>query len=303
MGLWDVAFKHLLRLRPHDLLDLVPGIKTDAPLQLRNPELARIRPPKSLDGCVELESEPGGTLYHVEFEATPRSDSAFRAFEHFALAHCHGTTARPVRTVVFFLTPGTEGRTPPDAYAAAADGRVVCEFRFDSVRLWELDAEEVLRRRAPGLWAVVALSRGAEVVHVGRAAAQVASEVADEGMRTELLAVLYSVSGARFAAGALKGLIPREVLMRSTTYDEILQEGEERGLAKGRQEGESAGRLEGLRFALLRIAEVKLGAVPPALPAALARVTDPSDLEAALVDLTSAADPGAVLAVVRRLAS
>ncbi|HEY3356376.1 MAG TPA: hypothetical protein VGQ83_24210 [Polyangia bacterium] len=288
MGIWDITFKQLMRLRPQDLIGLLPGVPSGAKLRLADKEFPPPAAPKLLDACIELESDGSGTLYHLEFEAEPRRDAPLRVFEHFSLAHC-GLGGRPVRPVVFYLSPGARGQRGLVRPDVVADGRLVCRFDFEAVRIWELDAGMLLRRPAPALWALVGLCRGAALAHVARARAQVELEVPDEGMRRELLAVLYFMSGTRFDARQLKELFPEEVLMQSSTYDEILRKGEERG------------RADGLRLACRRVAAVKLGRLPAELGARLDRVADAALLEAVLVDLSAAADAAEARAALERL--
>ncbi|MFH0902945.1 MAG: hypothetical protein V2A73_20140, partial [Pseudomonadota bacterium] len=172
MGLWDLAFKALLRLRPHDLLDLVPGVDPEEPLRLLDKEIAPPPPlPRALDGCAELSvegSENSGPLYHVEFESQPSSDSGEGTFLHYALAML-AYPKREVRPVVYYLMPGKDGRRPKSRYRRWSRGKLVLDFRFEAVCLWKLTAEEILARPAPGLWAAVALTDGATLAHVGRA--------------------------------------------------------------------------------------------------------------------------------------
>ncbi|MBI5481286.1 MAG: Rpn family recombination-promoting nuclease/putative transposase [Deltaproteobacteria bacterium] len=294
MGLWDVTFKRLLRLRPQDLLSLVPGAPADQPWRLCPTEFVPRPTSRMLDGCLDLEADPGGTLYHVEFEATPRSDTGRRVFEHFALVHA-AHPGRAVRPVVFYLGPGEQSRRPQDRHVVLADGEAICDFRFDAVRLWEFDADELLARPAPALWSVVTLGRGAGLPHVARAV-ELLQALPDRALARELLVVLYLVAGTRFAEPAVRALLPEEVLMRSATYDAIVEQGRAQGWERGLAEGQ----VEGLRRACRRVAATKLGEIAPDLDRRLAEFTDPAALEALLVDLSGAADPPAALAVLTR---
>ena len=293
MGFWDVTFKLLLRLRPQDLLGLVPGIREGERLRLVDKELVPPAAPRTLDGCVELESEGGeGTLYHVEFESTPRSDTALRVFEHFAWAHC-ANRGREVRPIVYYLEPGKEGREPAECHEAWADGRKVLDFRFETVLLWEIEADELLRRPAPALWSVVALAKSAGLGHVEQARDRIEREVPDEKIRRELYGVLVMVSGTQFDPETVRVLVRKEMYMESATYLEAVREGEKKGIQKGH--------LEGLREGCQRLARAKLGTLDPLAEERIAGVGDASVLKALLDEIGAAADAATVSAALDRL--
>jgi hypothetical protein len=192
------------------------------------------------------------------------------------------------------LTPGSEGREPASGYEVEVDGRKLCTFRFETVRLWELDPGALLSLPAPALWTTVALTRGAGEEDVVRACRQVTAEVQGRREQGELLGVLYTLSGTRFDSGWLRKLLPVEVLMEweleSATYNEIV----EKGLMRGREEGLEAGRLHTLRRDCLRLVELKLGKVPVAARRRIEALGDAATLEALFDALAAAMDPVAV---------
>ncbi|HEY3358072.1 MAG TPA: hypothetical protein VGQ83_32785 [Polyangia bacterium] len=308
MGLFDATLKLLLRARAHDLLGLLPGVNPTRPLRLLDKEFAPPPPlPRALDGCLELaDDEEDGTVFHVEFEAEPRSDTGLRMFRHCALAHL-GLNGRPIRPVVFYLTPGTEARPPQETYGWQAHGRPVLEFRFETVCWWRLVAGEVLARPAPALWATVALCGGATLGDVGRAWAQIEQQVPELELRRDLAAVMCVLAEKRFDVHDLLRLVPREMLMESTLYQELFPEAFEKarreGQLEGRLEGEQKGRLEGLRVACLALVRAKAGsAAAREATSQLAVTEDAARLEALLIELGAAQDAEAVRAAVARLA-
>jgi hypothetical protein len=263
MGLWDLTLKRLLRACPDDLLSLLPGVRHGRPLRLLDKEFPPpVALPRALDGCVEV-AEPGedGTVLHVEFEAEPRSDTGRRVFEHCVLAHLG--LGRPIRPVVFYLSPAPDGRRPLAGYGWAADDRDVLLLRFETVCLWELSAADLLARAVPALWTLTGLCGGALPADVGRALRQIAAAVPDARTRRELEAVTLILARRRFAAQDLSELVPSEVLMESESamlqdlfpelFDRVRRDGQAEGKAEGKAEGRAEGKAEGRAEALLAV--------------------------------------------------
>jgi len=288
MGLLDAALKLLVRAGPAELLGLVPGVPADRAWRLLDKEFTPPPPlPRALDGCLEVTGEEGGTVYHLEFEAEPRSDTGLRVFRHCALAHL-GLEGRPIRPIVYYLTPGREGRAPQDRYAWTADGKTVLELRFEITCLWERQPADLLARRAPALWALVPLCAGATLADVAQAWRQTATEVVDRARRADIAAVTYALAGRRFKVHDLLQVLPREVLMESREYyqdlfpeafQQGLSEGENRGEARGRAEGETRGRAAGLALALLSVLSARDLAVSDAERQRILACAEPATLE------------------------
>ncbi len=245
MGLWDLTFKTLARARPQDLLRLVSGFDGARGLRPIDKEFAPPpRMPRPLDALLEYRDDPGdGTVFHLEFEAEPRADAGLRAFEHWCLARL--LLQRPVRTVVIYLKRGASRRRPKNVYVGRLDGRKQVSFRFEAIALWKLSAKSVLAWPAPGLWATVPLCHDVSLESIRTAFEQLES-VEEERLRRELESVLYWIAGTRFEPKDLRWMVPKEVFMKSSTYEATLDEGRQEGLKRGLQQGIEEGLERGL---------------------------------------------------------
>ena len=87
-------------------------------------------------------------------------------------------------------------------------------------------------------------------------------------------------------------------MRESVIYQEILEEGEQRGEQRGRQEGEQRGRQEGERSLVLRQLTRKVGELTPGMREQLETLTleQLENLGEALLDFTSLLDLEAWLA-------
>lgn len=315
MGLWDVTFKRLVRLRPGDLLVPVIGVAPHRAYRLLDKEMERLPATKSLDALVE-DRRGSKRLYHLEFEAVPQSDSGRRVFEHYVLAHLRFPT-RPLESVVYYLQPGRERRPPVDAYRCYADGVLKSIFFFDAVALWRITPATFLEQAgAPALWAMVPLCKAATLEDVGRAHRKIVRQVEKGYTRGELDAILYTLASTQFDRAALACIFKEKTLMESWAVKEwqaaaraegILKgrsEGERMGIVKGERrgivKGERHGRVEGLRLACRRAIAAKLPRVTQPIERLLLRIDNEATLVRLVGEVAAAVDAKAVRAVLQK---
>lgn len=158
-------------------------------------------------------------------------------------------------------------------------------FHYDVVRVWELSADQLLAGGIGltplGLLTNDARHRLPEVVQ--RFAERIDRDVPDAALRDRLLTEGFILMGLRYDKALIRALsLGVQKMRESSTYQMILEEGEEKGLAKGLAEGRVEGRVEGLRLSLVTLLEQRFGRVPPDLDAKIQQATDPAALQAAL---------------------
>jgi len=215
----DQPLKVLFRTRPGDLLPLT-GDAGSRVLSAQVLELGAAR--RSVDLVLVLSREGERYARHVEFQSHHRADLARRCFEYATRLVVQ--LRLPILTTVIYLKPPAPREL---VFRESLAGRILHERRFNTVRLWELDAPEALSL-GPGGAALVALSRGADLEAIGRASRQIRRH-APQAQRSDLLAILQSLSEGRYTARQLARVIPEEVVMASSIFDRAI----ETGLARG----------------------------------------------------------------------
>ena len=120
---------------------------------------------------------------HLEFQARHRGNLARRFFEYASGLTRH--YRRPVLTTVIYV-----GSPAPSelVYRQVLAGRVVNQWRFDVVRLWEQPPERLLAL-GPGGAALVPLCAGATLPHVAAASRSI-QRGAPPASASDLLAIL-----------------------------------------------------------------------------------------------------------------
>jgi hypothetical protein len=106
--------------------------------------------------------------------------------------------------------------------------------RFDSLRVWELDPEELVRS-GPGPATLVGRTRTALPRHVGKAARVIMESTAGPE-RNDLLFILQALCGERYTPKELARLIPREAVMASVMFAKEFRQARKQARAEGRVE-------------------------------------------------------------------
>lgn len=224
----DLAAKVILREDPLAMIRLAcPG------LQVRSARLApteQVRLHQLQDCLVGAELEDAGEVwFHFEALAGWKADVPGRTFRYWCLAWIDH---HPLLSVVLCMKPGG---APEDRLEVRFGDLEVVRFGFVLVRLWELSQESLLA--TPSLAPLAVFAAGASEATAERAMATLQA-IEPRERRVELQVALALLAGNVFPTRSWLAMIPKEILMESTTYQQILAEGETRGEARGRLIGE-----------------------------------------------------------------
>ncbi|MEP7341268.1 MAG: hypothetical protein ABI977_26295, partial [Acidobacteriota bacterium] len=253
---YDQAFKFIVEQDPESLLLLLGAITADEhpviELLPREISIAAVLP----DQPYRVTSSRGERIVHVEAWTYWERPIPHRMAEYGPL---HWFKYRlPVESYVLLLTPhGCPSRQPRTGVIEAGDTRLRTRFRI--IKLWKLSAREALASGRQALLPFVPLMKGKrEEVETGVEAVRA---IRDEALRRESALHFVMLGGLRYDRFDLlemigrKGMISLEQLRDSSFYQFILEEGETKGIALGREEGREQGREETLKSMLATTAD------------------------------------------------
>jgi hypothetical protein len=232
----DRPIKVLFQSQGQSLLPFIgesrPGVRVTGAQAVELPVAKR-----TVDCVLRLEHDSLVWYRHLEFQSSPDPDMPRRCFEYgtrLVLQH-----DAPVLTTVVCLLPGAD-RGAKDAFRLEVGGQVVNEWRFDVVRLWEIDVSLALRSGEPGPLALVPLLRGGErpenlLEAVG------ALDAMPQAAATDAISVLLDLASQRYDRSTLLGVLGKERAMQSWLWQMGVDEGEAKGLDKGLAEGRAQG--------------------------------------------------------------
>ncbi|HEY6542642.1 MAG TPA: hypothetical protein VIZ18_16985 [Ktedonobacteraceae bacterium] len=289
--LWDRSLKRLFRAAPRDFAEwLLPGCHF---IRIVSPELDG-DDSEAIYSDILFEVTLNGVLalLHVEFQRSSDSQMAERLWEYNLKAirqyRC------PVWSIVLYLKKDGEVAQSPLIRDFPTD-RVVHQFNFEVITLWELLTEELVRKGLPGLLPLLPLTRGG-------AKREVVEDVItgllsqEEELRNELLTLAYGLASLAFGQRnkvqqqwlRRRFALMYDMLRETPAFQDIMKEGLEKGLKMGREEGKGEGRVEALRRTLMHVVEARFPKLVRLARGQAAIIDDPDELDGLIVKISIA---------------
>jgi predicted transposase/invertase (TIGR01784 family) len=246
--------------------------------------------PIRADSLILLESAE--LVLHIEFQTDPDPEIPFRLLDYRVRLH-RLYPHKQVHQVVIYLRKSNSPLVYQEVFELART-----RHEFNVIRLWEVDAEELLQ--APGLWPFAVLGQGANREAVLRDVASRIEGLSQRRVQSNLAASTAILAGLILDKGLIQRILREEIMRESVIYQEIKAEGRQEGREEGRQEGREEGREEGLQqgrqqegVALIwRQLNRRLGQVAPSLEVQIRQLSieQLEELGEALLDFDNEVD-------------
>jgi hypothetical protein len=185
-------------------------------------------PSRRADSVLRLER--GGLVWyrHLEFQSGPDPDMPRRCFEYNSRLILHYDAA--VLTTVLYLFPGSD-RGAQDAFRLYVGDRLAYEWRFDVVRLWEIDAESALRSGEAGPLALVPLLRGGDEPENLLEAVRMLDTLPSP-QSADAMSALLDLASQRYDRATFWNVLGKDRVMQSWLWQMGRDEGEAKGEAR-----------------------------------------------------------------------
>jgi hypothetical protein len=182
---------------------------------------------RRIDSVLRLERDGFVWYRHVEFQAAKDPDMPRRCFESNSRLILHYGVA--VLTTVLYLLPGAD-KDVPDAFRLYVGDWLAFEWRFDVVRLWEIDAQSALETGEVGPLALVPLLRGGdEPSRVLEAARRL--DAMPKTQAADAMSVLLGFAAQRYDRATFMNVLGKDRAMQSW-LSQLSVEAEAKGEAK-----------------------------------------------------------------------
>jgi len=223
----DRAIKVLFERQGQSLLPFIGERRTD--VRVTAVESVELPVPKrTIDSVLRLERDGLVWYRHLEFEAQRDPDMPRRCFEYNSRLILHYDAA--VLTTVLYLFPGAD-RDVPDAFRLYVGDWLAYEWRFDVVRLWEIDAQSALQGGEAGPLALVPLLRGGdEPEKVLEAVRKLDAMPGPQSAGA--MPVLLDFASQRYDRATFWNVLGKDRAMQSWLWQMGVDEGEVRGHLK-----------------------------------------------------------------------
>lgn len=276
---FDHTLKYLMETWPEDWLRLLglPASGAIEPVEAELPTLA-----VQSDRMFRV-SGPPAFVAHLEPQSSRDDDLPERIFVYNTLTHRREQL--PVVSHAILLRPEADGpRMTGVVERHDPEGRCYLRFEYRVVRIWEIPLEMILAG-GPGVWPLAPLARGAksrleEVVHDLKEHVEAAPPARQGELWTAAFVLTGLLDKPEFGAALMRGV---KRMKDSVTYQEILAEGEQKGLVKGRVEG----RVEALQEMVIELGERSFGAPPASIKSRVRRIHDEERLRRMLVEMAT----------------
>ncbi len=199
------------------------------------------------------------TLLHVEFQSR-RSERPMplRMLDYLSRLAQQG--AGYLCSAVLYVGDGAGANDEGSHQLECPDGGLTLAWRYRVVRLWQMQAEELLGLGRPALLALIGQTRIEEPERVLPQVITTIQQTPDEGERVRLFAALTSLMRDEEVLEMTERLLEAidHGLMMDTPFlrrirEEARVEGRTAGRAEGQTEGRVEGRVEGLIEAILEV--------------------------------------------------
>jgi predicted transposase YdaD len=216
---YDVTLKVLLRHFPNDFVRLVFG-NVGAEINFLDRELEATK--FYVDGLAQVTIGGETFIFHPEFFSSYDKNVPERMYNYAARI----TGKYPglgVYGVALYINESDRDKPFPDAFGRRIFGELRTYHKCDVIKVWELDANDILRQQITGLLPVISLMkyRHEEIEKViGDAIQQLQQKVEDAALRAEMFAGLYLFSGMK----QLRILVTK--LLREANMLELLEKSE-----------------------------------------------------------------------------
>jgi predicted transposase YdaD len=278
---FDATLKDLVRSYPRDWLAGL-DFPISGPVEVLTPDLS------TLTAFTDVVLRVGDSLVHLDFQSGADPHLPRRLLLYNVLLHRH--YGLPVHSLVVLLRPSANRSdlTGQVRYEGRPErGRL--EFQFEIVRLWQVPAETLLTGGL-GTLPLAPLGQLPEGAAPEESLPAVISRLVERALAElpepeagRLLTGAFVLTGLRIAPELAVPMFQGVRAMRdSTTYQYILEE--------GRQEGLAMGRVDEAQRVLLRQGRIRFGDPDGATVAAVRAVTDLERLERLLDRLVTAAN-------------
>lgn len=244
---YDATLKHLVESRPVEWLAYL-GLPLGTNVGVVDAELSSVT--AAADKVLKVDG-PAPYIAHLEFQSGVDAELDRRMLLYNVLLRSrHGL---PVRTAVFLLHPRTATATVLGGLRDVSDSHCRLEFSYRISRVWEQPPESFLHGGLATLALACVAASSEELERIYNLIAAKLRTGASEADAREIWAATFIMSGLRhdllLVQRLMKGAWNMSWEENSVTYQAILAEGQ----AKGKAEGEIAGRIREAKALLLRL--------------------------------------------------
>jgi len=231
---FDNTCKFLAETFPSDFASWLLG----QPINLTKLEPSELLlEPIRADSVIFLESAE--LILHIEFQTEPNKNIPFRMAD-YRLRLYRKFPEKQIHQVVIYLTPSQSPLVDETTFTIGE-----LNHSFNVIRLWEQPTK--IFQQYQGLFPFATLSNTNNPEETLRQVAKQIENIADKTTQSNVAASTAIISGIALNKEIIQRLLRSEIMKESVIYQDILLEGEAKGISKGKAEEKNQIALKMLR--------------------------------------------------------
>ncbi|GBL11106.1 hypothetical protein MSj_02606 [Microcystis aeruginosa Sj] len=195
------------------------------PLTVLDPTELQLDPIRA-DSLIFLQSEQ--LILHTEFQTDPDSKIPFRMLDYRIRVY-RRHPQKPMRQVVIYLRRSDSPLVQENTFRL---GETFHSFQV--IRLWEEKTPQFFHH--PGLLPFAVLSNTDDPEQVLSQVSRSLETISEKQLQSNLAAATSILAGLVLNRETIKNILRSDIMRESVIYQDILEEGEEKGLQKGKEE-------------------------------------------------------------------
>jgi predicted transposase/invertase (TIGR01784 family) len=178
-------------------------------------------------------------ILHIEFQSTRDSNMPRRMMSYYArIVDKYGL---PVYPVVIYLNSDNFGPNTPDTYVNSIYNEDIMKFKYRVLKVWEMDPKMIIDKDLYGLFPILPLTNHGNTndnkcLEACFDLVQNA-DIKDEALKADMSVCTGVLAGLRYPKELVKSLMKVEIMQESVIYQDILNEGIEKGKKEGMEKG------------------------------------------------------------------
>lgn len=250
---YDKAGKDLIEAFEEQIIEYVIKSK---PEKIETLDRELNLPDRRIDSVFKINNE---YVLNIEFQTEYEDNIEFRMLLYNVLLKVKYNL--PVRTIIIYLTKKNENKIKDFYLNKCFDTSI--DFKFEVIKVWELNSDEILNKNIYGMYPLLALSRKDESLTKMIYDKIIKADITDD-KRESLIKVLSTLLNLIYKGENIKNMLPVEKL--EGLFDKIKTEAKSEGKAEGMAEGLKEGRLDGkiieAKNLLIRLLNKKFKQIP-----------------------------------------
>ena len=176
----------------------------------------------------------GNFILHIEFQSSHDADMPNRMLSYYI--RIRDKYDLPVYPVVVYLNPDDRGCNIQNSYENSIYGDDILKFKYKVLKVWEIDPNIIIDNNLYGLYPIIPLTEHRST-HDEKCLTKCFDliqniDIDNDVLKSDISVCTGVLAGLKYPKELIKSLMKVEIMRESVIYQDILDEGMEKGMEK-----------------------------------------------------------------------